>query len=121
MQTPYQASNDRPCWHIRVREYAIRFAAQIHRRSALLLLACGVGLAGQIYAETTGRVQQGLITLGQVKFWTGNGNRIPMCWDVIDGFADQRLANRDRQFPARRGFDRGQYDVEADINQVHSG
>ena len=98
MQTPYQAFNGRPCWRSRVREYAIHFAAQIHRRLALLFLVFGVGLAGQTFAETTGRAQQGLITLGQVKFWTGNGNRIPMCWDVIDGFADQQAAAAAQSF-----------------------
>src|SRR5512143_2235131 len=74
-----------------------RLAALIRREPALLL-AFGVGLAGHAAAETTNRVQQGLVSVEQVKFWTGNGDRIPICWDEVYGFANPEAAAAAQSF-----------------------
>jgi hypothetical protein len=78
------------------------FAVQIRRTVVPLLLAFGVGLAAAppTSAETISRVQQGLVTTSQVKFWTANGKRIPMCWHQVYGFANAEAAAAAQSFVA---------------------
>ena len=68
---------------------------------APLLLALGVGLAGQHAAAQTGRVQQGLVSVGQVKFWTANAKHIPMCWHELHGFPTPQAAAEAQAFVAQ--------------------
>jgi hypothetical protein len=68
---------------------------------ASLLLALGVGLAGPAAPATPSKVQQGLVTAGQVKFWTANGKHIPMCWHELHGFATPQAAAAAQAFVAQ--------------------
>ncbi|MET7245573.1 hypothetical protein ABZT49_19675 [Methylobacterium sp. EM32] len=63
-----------------------------------LVLGLSLGDRPEATAQPLGTSQSELVASRGTKFWTDNGNLVPMCWHKLDGFTGQADEDRAKSF-----------------------